>query len=66
MTYPSHLQIREVAFLPVVHEDKIQPFQTIVRPKQRDHLIRWIYDELHLENISCECLEGIILSIFNT
>ncbi len=46
----SHLQISDVAFLPVVHEDKIQPFQTKVRPQPRDYLIRWIHNELHLEN----------------
>lgn len=59
MMYSSHLQIRVVAFLPVVHEDKIQPFQTIVSPQPRDHLIRWIHDELHLENTQHDCLKGI-------
>lgn len=56
--YSSHLQIREVTFLPVVHEDKIQPFQAILRPQLRDDLIRWIHNELHLETKLRECLRG--------
>lgn len=59
MIYSSHLQIRGVTFLPVVHEDKIQPFQTIFRLQFRDHLIRWIHDELHLQNTQRECFRNL-------
>lgn len=52
MIYSHHLQIREVALLPVVHEDKIQSFQAIVRPQPGDHLIRWVHDEFHLRNMN--------------
>lgn len=65
MIYWSHLQVRGVAFLPVVHEDKIQLFQTVFRPQLRDHLIGWVHDELHLENAQHGCLKGIILSPYS-
>lgn len=66
MIYCSYLQIRAVGFLPVVHEDKIQPFQTIVRPQPRDHFIRWIHDELHLGNTQHEFLNDRVRGKFRT
>lgn len=45
----TYLQVRQVAFLPMVHEDKVQFVQIEVRPQPRDHLIRGVHDEFHLE-----------------
>lgn len=45
-----HLQIRGIAFLPVVHKDKIQSFQTIFCVQLRNNFIRGIHNKLHLQN----------------